>query len=327
MIQEPTRDRISGTDGRADTDVRIVTGLRAANQCIAWIGAKTGTFAKHGLNVTFPRLEVGGPECVAGLLRGDWDFVHTGTVPIAEAVLNGGDAVILLRDSILQDKIVIMTNPRITRLDQLRDKKVGVLTDAYSGQTGVIVRLAVESAGAAATYVGLGTYRNIFAALVAGEIDAAALPIDYQFLGQGQPRWNCFETHSLNVPAIFATTRGAIAADRELVLRVLRGFIETIHRFKTQASTIVPVLQEFLDFSDLRAVECLHEYYASVLPVVPRPVLFDGMQELRDLFSQRYPAARELQEADIVDSSLIDDLEQSGFIAQLNDRSVEVTIQ
>jgi hypothetical protein len=47
------------------------------------------------------------------------------------------------------------------------------------------------------------------------------------------------------------------------------------------------------------------------------------MQQLRDLFAQRYPEARELQEADIVDSSLIDDLEQSGFIAQLYNRNVE----
>jgi hypothetical protein len=238
-------------------------------------------------------------------------------VPIAEAVLNGGDAVILLRDSILHDDIVIMTNPAITKLEQLRSKKVGVLTDAYSGQTGVIVRLAAERAGAAATYVGLGTYRNIFAALAAGDIDAGALPIDFRFLGESLHRWNFFETRSLEVPAIFATTRRAIATDRELVLRVLRGFIEAIHRFKTQAGVVVPLLQEFLGFSDRRAVERLHEYYASVIPVVPRPTLLDGMQQLRDLFAQRYPGARELQEADIVDSSLIDDLEQSGFIAQL----------
>jgi ABC-type nitrate/sulfonate/bicarbonate transport system substrate-binding protein len=325
MTQQLARDRINGTNGRADTEVRIVTGLRAANQCIAWIGAKTGTFAKHGLNVTFPRLEVGGPESVAGLSRGDWDFAQTGTVPIAEAVLNGKDAVILLRHSILHDSIVIMANPRVTKLDQLTGKKVGVLTDAYSGQTGVIVRLAVERAGAVATYVGLGTYRNIFAALASGDVDAGALPIDFRFLGQSQRRWNCFETRSLNVPAVFATTRRTISADRELVLCVLRGFIEAIHRFKTQASAIVPLLQEFLGFSDRRAVEHLHEYYASVLPVVPRPALFDGMQELRDLFSQRYPAAWKLQEDDIVDSSLIDDLEQSGFIAQLYGRSVEVS--
>jgi len=317
MTQQLARDLTSGTNGRTDTEVRIVTGLRAANKCIAWIGAKTGTFAKHGLNVAFPKLEAGGPESVAGLLRRDWDFVQTGTVPIAEAVLNGGDAVILLRDSILHDNIVIMTNPAITNLEQLRSKKVGVLTDAYSGQTGVIVRLAAERAGAVATYVGLGTYQNIFAALAAGDIDAGALPIDFRFLGESQHRWHCFETRSLNVPAIFATTRRAIATDRQLVLRVLRGFIEAIHRFKTQARVVVPLLQEFLGFSDRRAVERLHEYYASVIPVVPRPALLDGMQQLRDLFAQRYPAARDLQEADIVDSSLIDDLAQSGFIAQL----------
>jgi ABC-type nitrate/sulfonate/bicarbonate transport system substrate-binding protein len=135
--------------------VRIATGLRATTQSIAWIGAKTGSFEKHGLNVTFPRLEVGGPECVAGLLRGDWDFAQTGAVPIAEAVLKGGDAVILLRTPPLQNYIVIMTNARVTRLDQLDGKTVGVLFDAYSGQTGVIVRQAVERAGAAASYVGL----------------------------------------------------------------------------------------------------------------------------------------------------------------------------
>jgi ABC-type nitrate/sulfonate/bicarbonate transport system substrate-binding protein len=324
MTQQPARDQLSRTSGCADSNVRIVTGVRAANQCIAWIGAKSGVFAKYGIDVTFPRLEVGGPESVAGLLRHDWDFAQTGTVPVAEAVLNGGDAVILLRDSILHDNIIIMASPEIAALDQLMNKKVGVLTDAYSGQTGVIVRLAVERAGATASYVGLGTYRNIFAALAAGDIDAGAFPIDFQFLGHRQGRWNCFETHSLRVPAILATTRRLIAADRDLVLRVMRGFVETMHIFKTQASAMVPLLQEFVGFSDRSAVECLQQYYASVLPVVPRPALSDGMQDLRDLFSQRFPAARELREADIADASLIDELEQSGFVAQLYDRSVEV---
>jgi hypothetical protein len=119
---------------------------------------------------------------VAGLLRGGWDFVQTGTVPIVEAVLKGEDAVILLRPFALQGHIVIMTHPRITRLDQLNGKTVGVLSDPYSGQTGVIARLTVERAGAAATYVGLGTYRYIFAALTAGEIHAGALPVDFRFL-------------------------------------------------------------------------------------------------------------------------------------------------
>lgn len=216
-----------------------------------------------------------------------------------------------------------MTNPRITGLDQLNGKTVGVLVDAYSGQTGVIARRAVERAGAAAIYVGLGTYRNIFAALTAGDIDAGALPVDFRFVEDAQSRWNCFETRSLGLPEIFATTRRLIAADREQVLRMLRGFVETIHQFKTEARAIVPLLQEFLGVTDRRSVERIYEYYASALPIIPRPALRDGLPELREHFSQRYPKARALQEADIADLSLIDELEQSGFIAQLYDRGAE----
>jgi len=49
---------------------------------------------------------------------------------------------------------------------------------------------------------------------------------------------------------------------------------------------------------------------------VPRPEV-SGMQVLREALVSRYPAARQLQEPDIVDSSIIDEVEQSGFIRQL----------
>jgi hypothetical protein len=178
----------------------------------------------------------------------------------------------------------------------------------------------VERAGAQAAYVGLGTYRNIFAALTAGDIDAGALPIDYRFQEQSQSRWNFLDTCALELPTVFATTRRAIAQDRELVLRVLCGFVEALGRFRTQAAATVPLLQEFLGFRDRHAVERLHEHYKSALSVVPRPTLHEGMPHLREILSPRYPAARTMQENDIVDSSLIDELEQRGFIAQLHEQ-------
>ena len=300
--------------------VRIATGLRAASQSIAWIGAAAGIFEKHGLCVSLPRLEVGGPESAAGLLRREWDFAQTGTVPIAEAVLNGGDAVILLRNTVPHDDIVIMARPEITRLGQLAGRKVGVLTDAYSGQAGVIVRRAIENVGATAIYASLGTCRNIHAALAAGEIDAAALPIDFCFVGQHECGWTIFKAARLGVPSIVAGTRRMIASDRGRVLRVLQGIVESIHLFKTRADIVVPLLQEFVQFGDRRAVECLHDYYAPLFPAVPRPDLAQGLQDIRDLFVGRYPAARDLQEADIADSSLIDEIEQSGFIRKLYER-------
>ncbi len=306
---------------RTQRDVRISTGLRAASQCIVWIAARGGIFEKHGLNVSFPRLDVGGPEAAAGLVRGDWDFVVTGTVPIAEAVLQGGDAVILLRNTVPNDNIVILAKAAITSLDQLAGKRIGILTDAYSGQAGVIVRRAVERAGASATYVRLGTYRNIHAALAAGDVDAGAFPVDFCFLQQ--EGWTCFEVPPMEVPSIFATTRRTIARDRELVLRVLRALVEAIHLFKTRADIAVPMLQDFMQTDDRRAIERLHEFYVPLFPQVPRPLLSGGMHDVHALFAERYPSAARLEEADIADPSLIDEVEQSGFIRQLYGAAVQ----
>src|SRR4051812_15747967 len=69
MSEQLASERIGRTDSLAPVEVRIATGVGSANQCIARIGAKIGIFTKHGISITFPRLEVGGPESVAGLLR------------------------------------------------------------------------------------------------------------------------------------------------------------------------------------------------------------------------------------------------------------------
>jgi ABC-type nitrate/sulfonate/bicarbonate transport system substrate-binding protein len=301
----------------ADIKVRMSTGLRATVQSISWIGTEAGVFAKNGLEVSFPKLEVGGPEAAAGMIRGEWEFCQTGTLPIAEGVLNGADPVILLRNTAPHVAIFVMSRPEFATLGQLTGKRVGVLTDAYSGQTGVSTRRTLEKAGVTATYVGLGTYQRIYAALAAGEIDAGAVPIDLRFSGERQYGWHAFETVSLGVPSVFATTRRLIASNRDLVVRAVRGMVETIHLFKTQPDVVVPLLQRFLNMSDRKAVEDLHKFYVPLFPSAPRPSLSEGMQAIRDEFSKRYPAAQKLQESDIEDSSFIEELEQSGFIQRL----------
>src|SRR5512132_841380 len=77
-------------------NVRIATGIRATLQSLGWLGSQTGVFRRRGIDVTFPGIEVGGPQAASGLCNGDWEFCETGMLPAAEQVLNGHDAVILL---------------------------------------------------------------------------------------------------------------------------------------------------------------------------------------------------------------------------------------
>jgi hypothetical protein len=43
----------------------------------------------------------------------------------------------------------------------------------------------------------------------------------------------------------------------------------------------------------------------------------EGLQSIRDTFAKTYPAATNLQEAHFTDSSIVDELERSGFIAKV----------
>ncbi|MGB8588638.1 MAG: ABC transporter substrate-binding protein [Pseudolabrys sp.] len=293
--------------------VRVATGLLATWQSTAWLGAEAGVFKKRGIDMTLPAIAVGGPEAAAGVVRGDWEFAHTGTVPVAEEVLRGRDIVILATPTSDFPKSFVMTRKEITQLAQLDGKKVGVLTE--TGQTSVGARITVEKAGATATYLALIKFDRIYAALAAGEIDAGALPIDLRFSGQARYGWNAFPIDAFDTPSIFATTRKLIVSNRALVMNVVQGLVETIHLFKSRPDIVVPPLQRYVKIEDRKVAEDLYAYHVPVFQKVPRPS-FPGMQALREFLVAKYPSAMSLKESDI-DSSFIDELERSRFIDRL----------
>jgi ABC-type nitrate/sulfonate/bicarbonate transport system substrate-binding protein len=298
----------------ASQPVRVATGLLATWQSTAWLGAEAGLFKKRGIDMTFPAIAVGGPEAAAGLIRGDWEFAHTGSVPVAEEVLKGRDVVILAMPTTDFPKSFVMTRKEITGLAQLDGKKVGVLTE--TGQTSVATRLTVEKAGATAKYLPLIKFDRIYAALASGEIDAGALPIDLRFVGQVRYGWNAFPMDSFDAPSIFASTRKLVASNRELAMNVMQGFVETIRLFKTRPDVVVPLLQRYVKIEDRKAAEELYAFHVPVFQKIPRPS-FPGIQALREFLVAKYPAAMSLKESDIADSSFIDELERSGFIDRL----------
>jgi ABC-type nitrate/sulfonate/bicarbonate transport system substrate-binding protein len=104
--------------------VRVATGLLATWQSTAWLGAEAGIFKKRGIDLTLPAIAVGGPEAAAGLARGDWEFAHTGSVPVAEEVLKGRDVVILAMPTTDFAKSFVMTRKDITELAQLEGKRL-----------------------------------------------------------------------------------------------------------------------------------------------------------------------------------------------------------
>jgi hypothetical protein len=96
----------------------------------------------------------------------------------------------------------------------------------------------------------------------------------------------------------------------------MRGFVETIHLFKTQPDVVVPLLQRYLDIADRAMAEDLYNFHVPVFQKVPKPRL-DNLQNVRDVLAGKYSAAVSLKEADIADASFIEEMERDGFIERL----------
>ena len=208
----------------------------------------------------------------------------------------------------------IMTRCEVTDLAQLGGRKVGVPSE--TGQTSVAARIAIEKAGATATYLPLVTVERICAALAAGDIDAGALPVDLRFDGQTRYGWNAFALNEFGTPSVFATTRKLIATNHELVKGVMQSFVEMIHLFKTRPDIVVPMLQRYLNIADHKTAQQVHAFHVPLFHKVPRPS-FPGLATLSGVLVKRYPAAASLNNTTIANSSFIDELERSEFIQRL----------
>ena len=114
------------TISRSTTGVgtRTAIALRAAFQSVAWVGVEAGIFRRHGIEVTFT-LETGGPRAAAGTVQGDWEFCHTGDVPIVEGVAQGQDPVLIVAPTAPHDAAFLMARPAITTPQQLANKRIG----------------------------------------------------------------------------------------------------------------------------------------------------------------------------------------------------------
>ena len=79
----------------------------------------------------------------------------------------------------------------------------------------------------------------------------------------------------------------------------------------------MPLLHRFLQHFDQEIIEDIYEYYAGrfqSLPPLPSTV---AIQQMLNEFAVSYPVARKLPPTAVTDTSILEELEQSGLVARL----------
>lgn len=168
-----------GCDAGAEPpeDVRSVTlGVSGeALDSLAYIARDEGLFEQEGLEVEFVEFD-SAQAALEAMLAGDVDAALCADTPIVTAAMNGESLrVIATVGTHANDiKIVARASAGISTPADLRDKRVGTRqgTAAHFFLHVFLVKYALADDDVRLTF---DTFENVTAALIAGELDAAAL--------------------------------------------------------------------------------------------------------------------------------------------------------
>lgn len=286
----------------------------AGTWVVPMIAKEAKYFEREGLSVELVRVG-GSTRIVAALMGGSGQFIHAGEPAVVPAVARGGDVVVIAAISRVPQHQLI-GRPEIKDVKDLKGKTVGITS--FGASSDFILRFALEKHGLDpskdVSIIQTGGQPEGLAALLAGKIYAQRMsfPLHLKALQLGMRELVDFSALGLeenNGPVI--TTRSFIAQHRGTVMRFMRAFVRGMHRYKTDKEFSKKVLGKFAQLNDDQILEATWREYAKNLQRVPRPTL-KGIQNV--IQSGMGGAKIDLKPERVVDLSIVDELERSGFI-------------
>jgi ABC-type nitrate/sulfonate/bicarbonate transport system substrate-binding protein len=151
-------------------------------------------------------------------------------------------------------------------------------------------------------------------------VDAAVLSEPFSTLAQQSGLVLVYDLSGLKVPYTLhgiGTRKSIVRERRDMVLRFTRTYLEGIHLFKTNKSLSLNTLKKLARLTDLSVMESIYEEYSQkLIPAVPYPTAA-GIQTIIDHLAKSRPQAKSLNPNDFIDSSLLKEIEESGFVKRL----------
>jgi NitT/TauT family transport system substrate-binding protein len=291
----------------------------AGSSSVFWVARDMGIFKKHGLDVNVIYIE-GTPKALMSLFAGDLQVV-AGTGPaVVSAKLRGGDVTMIMGFEVFLP-YYLMATPGINRIEDLKGK-IGANHSAATSAD-FAMRLGLRG-------IGFDPDRDVTLRVI-GATNLRIIAMQQgqaQFTVIGNSERELAEKLGFKILVDLASKRipyphsGVITSQRMLrekpdaMLRFGRATVEGIHFVKTQKAPTIAVLKKYAK-TDLTTLDNTYAYLRTALPDAPYPTM-DGMKTLVAEVGRTQAAALRADPASFVDSSIVNTLEDEGFLKRLS---------
>jgi ABC-type nitrate/sulfonate/bicarbonate transport system substrate-binding protein len=293
--------------------LELPTATLNANITPLWVGADHGVFQRYGFDVEVQGLSPA--TATQALQSGSVLFAGTAGSTVSAYVSGARDLVFiagLLNKALFQ----LVAQPDIASVGDLRGKSVASTTAGASPSVAladVLRRYGLEPERDV-NFVYLRDQPGILTGLVSGQVPAGFMgsPFNTQAINQGYRL--LVDTADLDMPLAglnMTTTRGLLEREPELARRFVMAYVESIALARREPGLAIESLLRGTRSEDRPAAEEAYALYSKAWDPWPSAKALDSVLETLDV-----PGARDVHSAQMIDDSILRQLETSGWLAE-----------
>jgi ABC-type nitrate/sulfonate/bicarbonate transport system substrate-binding protein len=281
-----------------------------------WVAQDSGLFTKHGVTVDLKYLAA--TTAVQGMVGGGEEVGLVGSQGI-DARLEGAD-LIYVASGLPTFVFQMYARPEIKTLADLKGKVIAVTQPAAS--TDYASRIVLKKNGLEPDKDVRILYAqdttNVLNSLNVGNVAAGILSAPLSIKAKAGGNKMLVNITELKIPFLFTgmlSSPKVMREKSEALIRFLRAYIEAMAVIRKDKETTLKSLAKFLKANDREVLESVYEEYRGVFPVTP---LMTAAEVKAVLDVAKSPRAKQMKPEEFFDNSLVQKIQASGFIEQVN---------
>ncbi len=304
------------SDAQQREKVRVALGSISVNTSVIPIGHQFGVFAKYGVDLE-PIYMGGGMNSLAAVTSNSVQFLSAGSTATISARLGGMDITMLTVQS-SKLEYSIMASPDIKTPQDLKGKIVTGTRPGASADSALrlILRKWGLEPGKDVIFISVGeSQQGRMNALQRGSVVATALAPPFSGIAKQLGFRELIDLRKSDIEyagSSIAGMAGYIKSHSLLVENFLKGYIESLHFFRTQKEKAIAGIMKFMKMNDRARAEEGYDYYVELMPVMPYASVA-GVKAVLQFLAAGQPKAATANPEDFYDHSYLKKIEDSGF--------------
>jgi len=299
-----------------EMNLRAVYNALSGVMAPIWVAQDAGLFTKHGVNVDLKYLAA--TTAVQGMLGGGEEIGLVGNQGI-DAKLEGAD-LIYVASGLPVFVFQIYGRPETKTLADLKGKVVAVTQPAAS--TDYAMRIVLKRNGLEpdkdVRILYAQDINGVLTSVSAGNAAAGIMSAPTSIRAKAAGLRAIVDVTALKVPFLFTamlSSSKVIREKNEAVTRFLRGYIESLAVIRKDKETTMRSMGKFLKTTDQAVLESVYDDYKDVFPITP---LMTAAEVKAVLDVAKSPKAKQMKPEEFFDNSIVQKIQASGFIEQVN---------